>query len=234
MLQVMTIWTRITEVLSAVGDSVSEALARIVGAPRAKRDPQKSVAFTIGVIALSAKMAKADGVVTPAEVSAFKEIFVVRPEELSNVARVFNLAKQEVAGYDSYARKIHQLFSDQPDVLEDLVDGLFHIARADGHVGAEELTFLENVARIFGLENKFGCIRSRNLRGQGDDPYSVLGIDCNASDTELKAHYRKLVKENHPDRHIAAGMPEEAVAIAPKRLARITEAWGQVERERGL
>ena len=80
MLQVMTIWTRITEVLSAVGDSVSEALARIVGAPRAKRDPQKSVAFTIGVIALSAKMAKADGVVTPAEVSAFKEIFVVRPD----------------------------------------------------------------------------------------------------------------------------------------------------------
>ena len=119
-------------------------------------------------------------------------------------------------------------------MLEDLVDGLFHIARADGHVGAEELTFLENVARIVGLENKFGCIRSRNLRGQGDDPYSVLGFDCNASDTELKAHYRKLVKENHPDRHIAAGMPEEAVAIATKRLARITEAWGQVERERGL
>jgi DnaJ like chaperone protein len=234
MLQVMSIWTTIADVLTAVGDSVSEALARIVGAPRAKRDPQKSVGFTIGVIALSAKMAKADGVVTPAEIAAFKEIFVVRPDELSNVARVFNLAKQEVAGFDSYARKIHRLFSEQPEVLEDLIDGLFHIARADGEVGEAELAFLEEVARIFGLEDKFGCIRSRNMRGQEGDPYSVLGIDCDVPDDVLKAHYRKLVKENHPDRHIAAGMPEEAVSIATKRLARITEAWGQVERERGL
>jgi DnaJ like chaperone protein len=234
MLQVMSIWTTIADVLTAVGDSVSEALARIVGAPREKRDPQKSVAFTIGVIALSAKMAKADGVVTSAEIAAFKEIFAVRPDELSNVARVFNLAKQEVAGFDSYARKIQRLFSDQPAVLEDLVDGLFHIARADGEVGPEELHFLQEVARIFGLEDRFGCIRSRNLRGFDNDPYTVLGIDCDVSDAELKAHYRKLVKENHPDRHIAAGMPEEAVMIATRRLARITEAWGQVERERGL
>lgn len=234
MLQVMSIWTTIADVLTAVGDSVSEALARIVGAPREKRDPQKSVGFTIGVIALSAKMAKADGVVTPDEIAAFKEIFVVRPDELSNVARVFNLAKQEVAGFDSYARKIHRLFSDQPEVLEDLIDGLFHIARADGEVGEAELAFLEEVARIFGLEDKFGCIRSRNMRDQEGDPYSVLGIDCDVPDDVLKAHYRKLVKENHPDRHIAAGMPEEAVSIATKRLARITEAWGQVERERGL
>ena len=234
MLQVMSIWTRITEVLSAVGDSVAEALLRIVGAPRARRDPQKSVAFTIAVIALAAKMAKADGAVTPSEVSAFKEIFVVRPDELANVARVFNLAKQEVAGFDSYARSIHRLFSDQPEVLEDLLDGLFHIARADGVVGPEELAFLEEVARIFGLEGKFGCIRSRNLRGQESDPYSVLGIDCEASNAELKQHYRQLIKQHHPDRHIAAGMPEESVSIATRRLARINEAWTQVERERGL
>ena len=230
----MTIWTRITEILQTVGDSVSEALSRIVGAPREKRDPQKSIAFTIGVIALSAKMAKADGLVTDAEIAAFREIFVIRPEETRNVARVFNLAKQEVTGFDSYARKIARLFSDQKDVLEDLVDGLFHIARADGDVGENELTFLEEVSRIFGLEDRFGCIRSRNLRGTAADPYSILGINCDASNGELKAHYRRLVKENHPDRHIAAGMPEEAIAIATSRLARITEAWDQVERERGL
>lgn len=230
----MTIWTTITEILQAVGDSVSEALSRIVGAPRERRDPQKSVAFTIGVIALSAKMAKADGLVSEAEIAAFREIFVIHPEETQNVARVFNLAKQEVTGFDSYARKIARLFSDQKDVLEDLVDGLFHIARADGAVGEQEMAFLEEVSRIFGLEDRFGCIRSRNLRGTESDPYSILGIDCDASDGDLKAHYRKLVKENHPDRHIAAGMPEEAVAIATTRLARITEAWGQVERERGI
>ncbi len=230
----MTIWTRITEILQAVGDSVGEALSRIVGAPREKRDPQKSVAFTIGVIALSAKMAKADGLVSASEIAAFREIFVIHPEETENVARVFNLAKQEVTGFDNYARKIGKLFRDQKDVLEDLVDGLFHIARADGDVGEDELIFLEEVSRIFGLEDRFGCIRSRNLRGTDGDPYSILGIDCTVSDGDLKAHYRKLVKENHPDRHIAAGMPAEAVAIATSRLARIIEAWGQVERERGI
>ena len=161
----MTIWTTITEILQAVGDSVSEALSRIVGAPREKRDPQKSVAFTIGVIALSAKMAKADGLVSEAEIAAFREIFVIHPEETQNVARVFNLAKQEVTGFDSYARKIARLFKDQKEVLEDLVDGLFHIARADGAVGEQEMAFLEEVSRIFGLEDRFGCIRSRNLRG---------------------------------------------------------------------
>ena len=147
----MTIWTRITEILQAVGDSVGEALSRIVGAPREKRDPQKSVAFTIGVIALSAKMAKADGLVSASEIAAFREIFVIHPEETENVARVFNLAKQEVTGFDNYARKIARLFKDQKDVLEDLVDGLFHIARADGEVGEDELAFLEEVSRIFGL-----------------------------------------------------------------------------------
>ncbi len=230
----MSIWTTITEVLQAVGNSVGEALARIVGLPREMRDPQRSVAFTIGVIALSAKMAKADGLVSQFEINAFREIFVVHPEETENVARVFNLAKQDVAGFDSYARQIARLFKNQPAVLEDLVDGLFHIARADGDVQPEELAFLEEVCRIFGLEARFGCIRSRNLRGTDSDPYSILGIDCEASNDDLKSHYRKLVKENHPDRHIAAGMPEEAVAIATGRLARITEAWGQVERERGL
>lgn len=230
----MTIWTTITEILQAVGDSVSEALSRIVGAPREKRDPQKSVAFTIGVVALSAKMAKADGLVSEAEIAAFREIFVIHPDETQNVARVFNLAKQEVTGFDSYARQIARLFRDQKEVLEDLIDGLFHIARADGAVGEQELVFLEEVSRIFGLEDRFGCIRSRNLRGTESDPYSILGIDCDASDGALKEHYRKLVRENHPDRHIAAGMPEEAVAIATTRLARINEAWGQVERERGI
>jgi DnaJ like chaperone protein len=172
--------------------------------------------------------------VSEAEIAAFREIFVIHPEETQNVARVFNLAKQEVTGFDSYALQIARLFKDQKEVLEDLVDGLFHIARADGAVGEQEMAFLEEVSRIFGLEDRFGCIRSRNLRGTESDPYSILGIDCDASDGDLKAHYRRLVKENHPDRHIAAGMPEEAVAIATTRLARITEAWGQVERERGI
>ena len=112
----MSIWQNISEVASNVGESLLKFLEKITGLDLGPKDPRKSVAFTIGVIALGAKMAKADGVVTRNEIDAFKEIFTVEPGELQNVARVFNLAKQDVAGFEAYARQIHKLFVDQPDV----------------------------------------------------------------------------------------------------------------------
>ena len=229
----MSIWQNISDAVSALGDSVLAVLARITGQPR-ERDPQSSVAFTIGMIALGAKMAKADGVVTRNEVDAFKQVFHVRPEEMHNVARVFNLAKQEVAGYEAYAGQMARLFGGRPDVLEDVMDGLFHIAKADGIVHDMELAYLESVAAIFGLEHRFRCIRARHLKLTDDDPYIVLGIEPCAEDDEVKQHYRRLVRDNHPDKHIAAGVPEEMIAIATEKLAAINSAYDTVARERGL
>jgi len=229
----MSIWQTISEVVANVGDSLLTVLSRITGQPR-ERDPQSSVAFTIGMIALGAKMAKADGVVTADEVTAFRQVFQIQPEELTNVARVFNLAKQDVAGYDAYARQVARLFTDRPEVLEDVMDGLFHIAKADGVVKDEELEYLESVAGIFGLENRFRCIRARHIEAEENDPYEVLGIEPCALDNELRQHYRRLVRDNHPDKHIAAGVPEELIAIATERLAAINSAYDLVARERGL
>lgn len=229
----MSIWQTISEVVANVGDSLLTVLSRITGQPRA-RDPQSSVAFTIGMIALGAKMAKADGVVTADEVAAFRQVFQIQPEELTNVARVFNLAKQDVAGYDAYARQVARLFTDRPEVLEDVMDGLFHIAKADGVVKDEELEYLESVAGIFGLENRFRCIKARHIEAEENDPYEVLGIEPCALDNELRQHYRQLVRDNHPDKHIAAGVPEELIAIATERLAAINSAYDLVARERGL
>jgi DnaJ like chaperone protein len=229
----MSIWQTISEALATVGDSLLTVLARITGQTR-ERDPQSSVAFTIGMIALGAKMAKADGVVTADEVTAFKQVFQVQPEELANVARVFNLAKQDVAGYDAYARQVARLFTDRPEVLEDVMDGLFHIAKADGIVRDEELAYLESVAGIFGLQHRFRCIKARHIKAKENDPYEILGIEPCAADDELRKHYRRLVRENHPDKHIAAGVPEELIAIATDRLAAINSAYETVARERGL
>ena len=229
----MSIWQTISETLASVGDSLLTVLARITGQPR-ERDPQSSVAFTIGMIALGAKMAKADGVVTSDEVTAFRQVFEVQPEELANVARVFNLAKQDVAGYDAYARQVARLFTDRPEVLEDVMDGLFHIAKADGIVRDEELAYLESVAEIFGLQHRFRCIRARHVKAEEDDPYEILGIEPCAEDNELRSHYRQLVRDNHPDKHIAAGVPEELITIATERLAAINSAYETVARERGL
>ena len=231
----MSIWTRIIEGLGSVGGSMLEFLDALSRGGREPPDPEKSIAFTIGMIALGAKMAKADGVVTGPEVAAFKEVFHVPPEDLANVARVFNLAKQDVAGFDSYARRVGRLFARRPEVLEDVLDGLFHIAKADGRVHDGEMEYLKSVAQHFGFaERDFARVKARHVRPANDDPYIILGLTPGASDDQLKQRYRRLVRENHPDRHIAAGLPRELIALATEKLAVINNAYAQIARARGL
>ena len=227
----MSIWQRIRENLSAIGTSVAGYLSQISRA-RATA-PEKSLAFTIGMIALGAKMAKADGVVTEAEVQAFRRVFHVPQRDLPAVARVFNLAKQDVAGFDAYARQIARLFQSKSTILEDVLDGLFYIAKADDAFHHAELHFLEQVAAIFGFEHQeFARIKARHVVGEAERPYVVLGLSPDATLAEIKKRYRKLVRENHPDKHIAAGVPPEMIELATQRLQKINEAHGQILRER--
>ncbi len=196
-------------------------------------DGTRQIAFTIGVIALGAKMAKADGVVTRAEINAFREIFHVPPEEGANVARFFDLAKKDARGFEPYARQIAGLFPDNPEVLEKVLEGLLHIARADGHMHQDELAYLHKVAGIFGLdESRFA--RAQAAAGETMDPYVVLGLSRDAGEAEIKAAWRRLVRENHPDRMIAQGMPEEAIGLATNEVAAINAAYDAICRERGI
>lgn len=227
----MSIWTRISEALALVGDSVSSFLAKL--AESRVRAPEKTLGFTIGMIALGAKMAKADGVVTHDEVAAFKQIFHVPQAELAAVARVFNLAKQDVAGYETYARQIAKLFHTKALILENVLDGLFHIAKADGVLHPAEINFLENVALHFGFGmGDFARIKARHVNAGPDDPYLILGVERGADIVAIKSHYRKLVRDNHPDRQIAAGVPEEMIVLATRRLAHINAAYGRILKER--
>ena len=214
-----------------VGGSIATALQRLVGAPTA---PEKSLAFTIGMIALSAKMARADGEVTAPELRAFREIFHVPPEETKHVERVFNLAKQDVAGYDAYARQIAKLFGAGHQMLEDVLDGLFHIAKADHIVRDAELEYLRHVAEIFGFSAaQFRCVKLRHVFAPSD-ACEVLGVAPDAAPEMIRKRYRELVRENHPDRHVAAGMPAEFIDIATAKLAAINAAYEELARERGL
>lgn len=225
----MSIWTRIADSLTAIGGSINGFL-QAVAKSRASA-PEKSVAFTIGMIALSAKMAKADGVVTEDEIAAFKQVFHVPDSELPAVARVFNLAKKDTIGFESYARQIASLFDAQHEILEDVLDGLFHIAKADNAYHPGEHSFLARVAEIFGYSAQdFARIRARHVAA-ADDPYMILGIEHSASVEEIKKRYRDLVREYHPDRHIAAGVPEEMIEIATARLQKINQAYDQIIKE---
>jgi len=201
----------------------------------ARIDPDEpGIAFTIAVIALSAKMAKADGIVTAEEERAFARVFRVPPDEEANVRRVFNLARQDTAGFEAYARQIASIFRGNPAVLEDILDGLFEIAKADGMLHPAELAFLERVADVFGFApNEFRRIRASHFPDK-EDPYLILGVAHDASEDEIKRTYRLLVRENHPDSLIARGVPPEFVKLANDKLGAINAAYDKVTGERGF
>lgn len=221
----MSIWSRIGAALSALasGEGLREVFERL------SSPPERSVGFTIAVIALGAKMAKADGLVTRDEVAAFREVFMIPEGEEAAAARVFNLARQDVAGYEDYARRIKLMFGDQCAVLIDLLEGLFHIAVADGDYHPAEDAFLHRVAEIFDVtEPKFRAIRSRFVPDADPDPWTVLGLSPDATLQEARAAWRTLVRDSHPDRMMARGVPAEAVKMAEKRLIAVNRAWEEI------
>lgn len=223
----MTVWSRISDFTQSVGDSISHAFE---GVTRGSKPPEKTVAFTIGMIALGAKMAKADGVVTDDEMKAFFQVFHVPEKDCAAVTRVFKTAQQDVAGFDTYAAQVVKLFGPKSHVLETVLDGLFHIAKADKVIHPDEIAYLEEVAGIFGFTgNEWLRIRARHVAIK-DDPYEILGVTPEARLADVKRHYKQLVKELHPDKQIAAGVPAEMVKLATDRLARINTAFAEIER----
>ncbi|MDQ2092880.1 molecular chaperone DjiA [Rhodalgimonas zhirmunskyi] len=225
----MSIWTRISAAVSAL--SKGEPLSAVFDHLRAP--PERSIAFTIAVVALGAKMAKADGQVTRDEVTAFREVFQIAAEDEAGAARVFNLARKDIAGYEEYARKIKAMFGDGPDVFCDLMEGLFHIAMADGNYHPNEDEFLASVARIFGMsESRFAALRARFVPDAAPEPYSVLGVSPDMPLDEIRAVWRAQVRESHPDRMRARGLPDEATALAEKRLIAINQAWETIQATR--
>lgn len=195
----------------------------------------RSLAFTIGVIALSAKMAKADGVVAPVEVEAFRKVFAIDDDDLEEVQGVFDRATYDVAGFESYARQLQGLFSDEPATLEDVLHSLAHIAAADGAIHEAEVRYLTEVGQLFRLD-KASLRRAfgRYVRLPADDPYEVLGAEPGASNEELKRRHRALVAENHPDRAVARGLPPEAIKVLTSKLAAINAAWEAIRAERAM
>lgn len=225
----MSLWTRIADALSALrnGEGLSEVFDRL------RTPPERSAAFAIAVIALGAKMAKADGQVTRNEVTAFREVFHIPAEEEANAARVFNMARTDIAGYEQYARRIARMFADQAETLSDLLEGLFYIAVADGRYHDDEDRFLWRVAEIFGFdERRFSRMRAQFVPDAKPDPYEVLGVDSETPLDEIRSAWRRTVRDSHPDRMIARGVPEEAVKLAEKRLVAANRAWEEISAER--
>jgi len=198
----------------------------------------REMAFTLGVVTLAAKMARADGHVVAEELAAFERVFVVPPEGMDMVRRLFEVAQRSPDGYEMYAGQLGRLFADSPQVLEDLIEALYLVAEADGPLNGHEEAFLARCAELFGLpprawERVRAGHRASGARGDAD-PYAILGVSPTDDDATVRAAYRRLLREHHPDAVMAQGLPAEFVEVANRKMAAINAAWDDVARARGL
>ena len=231
----MTIWQTISHAAATVRAEAIAPLLRAVGIEAAEpRSDATGAAFTMAIIALSAKMAKSDGLVTDDEIAAFRRVCAFPDSEAANVRHVFDLAKQDVAGYEAYAGQVRRLLAREPTLRCDVLEGLYVIAAADGVLHEREDRYLADVARLIGVsDSEHAWVRSLFVAAEAD-PYTTLGLAPSASPAEIKARHRALVIEHHPDRLMGRGVPAEFVAIAEKKLAAINDAFDTVARDRGI
>jgi DnaJ like chaperone protein len=225
----------------SIWDQLAAATADLSIASFLHRDQKQNrplddaVPFTVGMIALAAKMAKADGVITKDEVFAFKKAFKVSDLEMKQAAHVFNLAKQDVGGYEACAEELVTVFKGDRKMLEYVLEGVFHIAGADRVVHPKEEEFLRQVSKCFGFTDaEFTFMKARHTLAHERNPYDVLGVKPSVSNEELSSQYRRLVAENQPDELVMRGMPKEFVLIATEKVAAIDESYEAIAKERGI
>ncbi|MEL6363631.1 MAG: TerB family tellurite resistance protein [Pseudomonadota bacterium] len=229
----MSIWSEIGRLAKEAAREAKRPFAALFDAFAERRAERDAALFSVALIALSAKMAKADGIVTDDEVAAFGDFFGAPAEEMDKVRALYGLAQEDVAGFDHYARRVARIYAEEPTVLEDVLDCLFHVAGADGVAHPEELRLLKQASDIFGI--KEGCWRRIKAAHFGVDPedaFAILGVEPDASDEEISAARRDLAKRHHPDALAARGVPLEALKIAEGRMAAVNAAYEKIMSDR--
>jgi DnaJ like chaperone protein len=199
---------------------------------------QKQQLFSIAVVALSAKLAKCDGPVKRAEIDMFRRQFRIPDSSVRDIGHLFDQARENTADFETYATQLGDAFADNHPMLELVLGSLFAIARADGAVNAKEQAFLLGVHRAFRLDrlawDRASGAAAPRAGVDEPDPYEILGVARSAGGEELRAVWRKLMRENHPDALAARGVPPEFIEKASSSVARINAAWDRIKRERGL
>ncbi len=198
----------------------------------------RDTVFSIAVVVLAAKLAKVDGPVKRSEIDAFKRLFRFAPENAKDIARLWDGARESADGFEPFAEKLAEAFADNRAVLEEVLAALFAVARADGPLNPAEERFLAAVRARFGLSERAWEQARAGAAGRvepaGPDPYAVLGVSRNASTEEIRATWRRLMRENHPDTLAARGVPPHFIEAATRRVSEFNAAWNRIKRERGL
>ena len=214
---------------SLIGGKISRARSGSTGNFGAFAQPQQI--FALSLIVLSAKLSKADGQVSKEELIAVRDKLKIPESEIEQVGKIFNKAKQESTGYEPYAQQIAQIYKNNQNVLEEVINILFYIAEADGNVSKSELDMIQHIAQIFGLnQSQFNSIQESRKSSDKLNPYVVLGSNPEEDIQAIRKKYLQLSKENHPDMLISKGVPKEVIEESKKKMRAINSAWGQIQK----
>lgn len=225
----MSLWKRL---LDLAGTAFHLAPADVGPADPCSPDPG-DMEFAAAVVALAAKMARADGKSTLDEAAAFRAAFPIAPDERPMFDKLFALAQETVHGYEGYARRIGKRYVAKPCLLEDVLDVLFAVASADGAITDGELDYLTRVSELFGFtETEFARISAPYFPDRAPDPYTILSVSIQASDDDIRRAWTRCVAENHPDKFIARGAPIEFIKAAHEKTAAINAAYEQIKASR--
>ena len=222
----MSIWKKIEKTIMSLasGEPFSNIFQKFA------TPPERKIGFTIAVIALSAKMAKADGIVSEEEVNAFSQIFEIPKGQEKHVSNVYNLARQDIAGYEIYAKKIAKMLKNKKILLENIIEGLLFISIADGAYHPKEDKFVNNVASIFSIKRgRLEYLKNMYIDTSANSYYKILNVSPGDNLEQIRKQWKKLVLEHHPDMVLARGLPEEAIRLTTVKLARINEAWENIK-----
>ena len=196
-----------------------------------KKFAQPQQIFALSLIVLSAKLSKSDGEVSKEELVAVKDKLKIPENELDQVGKIFNKAKEESTGYEPYAQQIAQIYKGNINVLEEVVNILFYIAEADGNVSDSELKMIEHIAKIFGLnETQINSIKESRKSSDKINPYIVLESNPSDDIQTIRKRYLKLSKEHHPDLLLNKGVPKEVIEESKKKMRSINSAWNQIQK----
>lgn len=221
-------WDRIETGIAEARERTLGAFLDALAAQRRRRD---EAAFSVALIALSAKMAKADGVVTDDEIEAFRDYFHFPEAEADKVRMIYQLAQQDVAGYREYLKRVARIFASSPAILEDVLDCLFHVAQADGVAHPRELELLDQAAEAFNIKGPaYHRLKAAHLGLGDDDPHLVLGIEPGADIVTVKSAYRALSRDHHPDALMARGVPADLFFFYDWGMSEIYTAYEQILR----
>ena len=219
-------------------DTPQSSWQQIPGRTTASASEEAQFTFFMGAFSMLAKLARADGRITQAEVDSIENFMLhdlnLDPQSRRVAINIFHTAADSSESFESFAHQFYTQFHNQPQLLELMVDILLRVATSDGGMKANEERFIEAAVSIFKISrDRYQALRARYTNDL-DKHYAVLKLDPQASDAEVKKSYRQLVAEFHPDKIASKGLPEEFTRFAAEKFHEIQAAYESIAAERGI